>query len=949
MQGSVWNKWDLHLHTPSSYDYNNGSVTNEDIINKLISDKIAVAAITDHHIIDVARINELIRIADNRVTILPAIEFRSELGGKEPIHFIGIFDNGDIQNIWEKIKVKAELNASDIKSKGGNEGVYCKFQEIAKLIHSLGGVVCCHAGNKSNGIESLPNSEYFRQIQKKDLINDSIDIFEVNRRKDVEDYKKIVFPAIKNSVAIVKGSDNHNINEYSFGNTCWIKAKPNFQGLKQALLEWEHRIIIDEYPEKLRIVENNKTKYIRQISVLKDKNSKLNEKWFNNTIILNHDLVAIIGNKGNGKSALADIIALVGDSHVRPLTFLTENKFCSKKVNKGRSFFAELIWENNETVTRGLGDLSSDESKVERVKYIPQNYFETLCNDLEDEKVFDNEIKRVIFSHVPKEEQYNNSNLDDIIKNKTERIYDAISLIKSDMKPRVDALGVLCSKKDKNYSNNIKYQLELKQKELEAILKEKPQEVAPPQTDETEKQKNIKVQLTLLNSQQILYEQNLKEYQLHLEKVNIEINDLNNLTLRLRNAETYINSFSLEARELCKNLNLSFESIFKYTINMEPIAQKKEELIQQKNNITYQLNEGNLDSIIFKAKVTKENIAELNNELNEEEQIYQNYLNSLAVWQKNVAQIKGTENEIGTITNLDSELNKIKNIDNAIDQSKKEILNYTKKIFELYEQIVEEYKLLYSPVQKFIESTLIGTDKNIMSFEATINEYGFIDDYQKFINSKAKGYFRGIEDGRNRLNDAISSFDFNDKTKTIEFIKRVFKETIELNDGYILSQIRNDYTIQDILEYLFELEYLMPKYELRMANRSLSELSPGEKGALLLLFYLFVDKSEIPLIIDQPEENLDNETVYNLLVGYIKEAKKRRQIIIVTHNANLAVVCDAEQIIYSQIDKANGNKVYYTCGAIEDQNIKDKVINVLEGTKPAFINRESKYAFIRPN
>ena len=72
---------------------------------------------------------------------------------------------------------------------------------------------------------------------------------------------------------------------------------------------------------------------------------------------------------------------------------------------------------------------------------------------------------------------------------------------------------------------------------------------------------------------------------------------------------------------------------------------------------------------------------------------------------------------------------------------------------------------------------------------------------------------------------------------------------------------------------------------------------------MLLIFYLLVDNDDIPLIIDQPEENLDNQTVYKLLVPSIKEAKNRRQIIIVTHNPNLAVVCDAEQIIHASIDK----------------------------------------------
>jgi len=134
---------------------------------------------------------------------------------------------------------------------------------------------------------------------------------------------------------------------------------------------------------------------------------------------------------------------------------------------------------------------------------------------------------------------------------------------------------------------------------------------------------------------------------------------------------------------------------------------------------------------------------------------------------------------------------------------------------------------------------------------------------------------------------------------------------------------------------------------LKLDETELSQLSPGEKGALLLIFYLLIDKNDIPLVMDQPEENLDNQSVYELLVHYIKEAKKRRQIVIVTHNPNLAVVCDAEQIIYAKIDKTNRNTVSYKSGSIENSEINKKIVDVLEGTMPAFSNRESKYAITR--
>jgi predicted ATPase len=104
-----------------------------------------------------------------------------------------------------------------------------------------------------------------------------------------------------------------------------------------------------------------------------------------------------------------------------------------------------------------------------------------------------------------------------------------------------------------------------------------------------------------------------------------------------------------------------------------------------------------------------------------------------------------------------------------------------------------------------------------------------------------------------------------------------------------------------------------------------------------------VDKGNSPIILDQPEENLDNETIVSLLVPVLTEAKQKRQIIMVTHNPNLAVVCDAEQIIHCEFSRTNRHHITYTSGAIECKTINNKVVNVLEGTMPAFDNRKMKY------
>ncbi len=80
-----------------------------------------------------------------------------------------------------------------------------------------------------------------------------------------------------------------------------------------------------------------------------------------------------------------------------------------------------------------------------------------------------------------------------------------------------------------------------------------------------------------------------------------------------------------------------------------------------------------------------------------------------------------------------------------------------------------------------------------------------------------------------------------------------------------------------------------------------------------------------------------------LLVPAIKKAKQRRQIVIVTHNPIIAVVCNADQIIVASIDKTAGNKIEYESGAIENPIINKRIVDILEGALPAFDNRNFKY------
>jgi wobble nucleotide-excising tRNase len=275
-------------------------------------------------------------------------------------------------------------------------------------------------------------------------------------------------------------------------------------------------------------------------------------------------------------------------------------------------------------------------------------------------------------------------------------------------------------------------------------------------------------------------------------------------------------------------------------------------------------------------------------------------------------------------------------------------------VFAIHRELTrlrDVYQHLYQPVQYFIANHRLATNKLHLEFRANVVASDFENRFLSFINQARRGSFCGVEEGRRRLREILKKADFQSEDGLKAFLMEIsehldkdMRPDAEAPKVQIKEQLAKGEDEASLLEFLFSLGYLKPDYALRWSGKDIDQLSPGERGTLLLVFYLLIDRSDIPLIIDQPEENLDNQTVYEILVPSIKEAKSRRQIIVVTHNPNLAVVCDAEQVIWASLEKNAANKVTYYTGAIENPLINGKVVDILEGTKPAFDNREAKYS-----
>ena len=207
--------------------------------------------------------------------------------------------------------------------------------------------------------------------------------------------------------------------------------------------------------------------------------------------------------------------------------------------------------------------------------------------------------------------------------------------------------------------------------------------------------------------------------------------------------------------------------------------------------------------------------------------------------------------------------------------------------------------------------------------------------------------------------DIINVEDFNidqfDETALEKLIKACLNQTIPFSKSFTPES-----ALRSILDNWYNVTY-----NVKMGDDLIDEMSPGKKALVLLKLLISLAESKSPILIDQPEDDLDNKSISDDLITFIKKKKIERQIIVVTHNANVVVSGDAEQVIVAnQRGNTTPNNKFrfeYRTGSIEDdlpvyddsgtiidgilnaQGIQQHICDILEGGEKAFAKRKNKY------
>ncbi|EJG2258079.1 hypothetical protein OH966_003186 [Vibrio parahaemolyticus] len=739
-------------------------------------------------------------------------------------------------------------------------------------------------------------------------------------------------------------NDRRGYGDYPSGKATWIKANPTFEGLQQAIKEPAKRSFIGATPPKRQLVSENRSRFIEKLEVSKSSGAPLSDAWLDQTEIhLNHDLVAIIGNKGSGKSALADIAALLGNSkQSHHFSFLKENRFRGKTGEPARHFNAKVTWGDGAELAKNLNENPATEN-VELVKYIPQGHFEELCNAhvSGQSDAFEKELRSVIFSHADDSIRLGAHDFDQLIEQQESSLRSQLESYRSELHKINEQIAFVESQMTDEARKTLEELLAQKQRLLEELTKVKPEEVPEPTSELTTEQQEVAEQLTVIS-------QELEELQHQQETNREEITKLaakkkacKNIKAGFEIVKRAVNQFTSEFSSDANLLGLDVERLIKLEIDEKVISDSESASTTRDN----ELKESQL-SLDAKKQSLTEKKAPLNAQLNAPQQAFQLYKEQLKAWEEKKTTLLGTKDEPDSLEGLKHRKAQLDQLPIQRQELHEQRQGLTRQIFRVLNEQKANREALFEPVQSLIQNNALIRDEYKLQFRAELSSTTDQVSNKLFsIVKQASGEFRGESESLAVMKELMDKHDLDNEESLIGFVQELHQklEDASKNPVGIASLLRKDRSANEVYDLIFGLDYLEPRYTLMFQDAQIGQLSPGQRGALLLIFYLLVDKGNTPIILDQPEENLDNETIVSLLVPVLTEAKQKRQIIMVTHNPNLAVVCDAEQIIHCEFDRTNGHNITYTPGAIECRIINNKVVDVLEGTMPAFDNRRVKY------
>ncbi len=751
--------------------------------------------------------------------------------------------------------------------------------------------------------------------------------FWLGRRTLAEDVVRLRYGGLK---PCMHGSDAHE--ERTVGvpdgdRYSWIKGALVFDTLRQACIDPAGRAFVGDKPP----VRATPSQIIAAVEIK-------NAAWAATpTVELNPGLVAIIGARGSGKTALADVIALGCDAtseRLSPASFLTR----AQDLLHGAS--VSLKWQAGDHSERRL-DRSDEGFSAEypRARYLSQQFVEELCSAHGMTDALLREIERVIFEAHPLCDRDGAVNFDELLEMRAMRFREARGREENALADLSERIGTDLEKQ--MLVAHLKKQIAEKTKLIAGYTNDRSKLVAKGSEARVERLGELTAAAEKVRG--FLRYFNAQEQSLLSLKDEVSNVRTHQAPEALRQSQERHKSSGLNAEEWAPFL-LDYKgnvdtSLTEHLANARasakewrgtpppPATDPRVALIADEDPLD------NMPLVVLQAEITR---------LEKLVSVDRDTANKFSVLSKRITDENAALNRL---------TEKLTDCEGAKERVKTLVQEREAAYLRVFDAIMAEQAVvteLYNPLMTRLGKAE-GTLKKLSLSVARVADIGcWADAGEQLLDLRQKGPFKGRGTLRQLADAALKAAWETGDPQTVSAAMANFRAEnqealLECSPVSKADQANYRAWSKRFAKWLFGTEHIGIQYSIDYDGVDIRKLSPGTRGIVLLLLYLALDDADDrPLIIDQPEENLDPKSIFDELVSLFLEAKNKRQVIMVTHNANLVVNTDADQIIVAQVGPHPPGElppISYLSGGLESAHIRKAVCDILEGGERAFQER----------
>lgn len=973
--GSRWLRWDPHIHAPGTVlnDQFQGTDSWEQYLEKVETSTPTIRAlgVTDYYLLDTYERVRSAKLNDGRLSnvelVFPNVELRLAFGTikgnwvnchllvspEDPDH-IGAtqrflqqltFDAygdrftctpSDLMRLG--VKVDPALSGRAALARGATQ-FKVSFEQLVEVYRAVDwageNILIAVAGSEHDGTSGMRGESEGAVRAEVEKFAHIIFASSVSQRDFWLGRKAIASVAeIRARYGALKpclhGSDAHETNKVGVPDGdrySWVKGAAAFDSLRQAVIDPEGRAFVGTMPP----TRATPSQVISRVEIR-------NAAWAVTPVLaLNPGLVAIIGARGSGKTALADAIAAGCDAASENLSAAS---FLVRAGDLLKDASVEISWGSGDPSQRLLRDFEYDpelDGRFPRARYLSQKFVEELCSaDGVTDSLLD-EIKRVIFEAHPDKDGA--CSFDELLDLRASRYRLAREREEKAIETLSDEIGLEREKR-------------LRVAGLKQQLLQKEQIVKGLETDRDK--------LVMKGSEERVAR--LTVIVNAAEKVRSYIRYFVNQETCILSLQDEVKSFRQnKAPEALRQTKASYVAarledsdwdafLLRYQGNVDEALTAKLDKAR-KGAASWRgvppapLQDQNQSYIDQEHDPEKMDLAKLEAEITR----LQGLVNIDTETAKNfTALVRRIAEENAQIAGLKTSLTDCEGAGERMRQLNADRQETYLRVFDAIlaeEQVLRD---LYKPLVDRLQAAE-GTLRKL-SFSAArradVGQWAALG--EKLFDLRRVGDFKGkgsIAQWANRhLRGAWETGD----TAAIGEALKLFTEAWQDELIAVANVPPNDSQayrnwLMRFAKWLFSTDHIQIEYSIDYEGTDIRKLSPGTRGIVLLLLYLALDDTDHrPLIIDQPEENLDPKSIFDELVGLFVAAKAKRQVIMVTHNANLVINTDADQIIVATAGTHSPGElppITYVSGGLENAEMRLQVCNILEGGEAAFKER----------